>query len=77
VRTAFERVLGRAPSVEEAGESVKYLASQTAMYRDPAKLTPFTNGTDVPVKPSADPAQRARESLVHVLFNHNDFVTVR
>ena len=29
------------------------------------------------VKPAADPAQRARESLVHVLLNHNDFVTVR
>jgi hypothetical protein len=27
--------------------------------------------------PSADPAQRARENLVQVLFNHNDFVTIR
>ena len=24
-----------------------------------------------------DPAMRARENLVHVLMNHNDFVTVR
>ena len=24
-----------------------------------------------------DPAQRAREDLVHVLLNHNDFVTIR
>ena len=24
-----------------------------------------------------DPAQRARENLVQVLFNHNDFVTIR
>ena len=27
--------------------------------------------------PSADPNQRARENLVHVLINHNDFVTIR
>jgi hypothetical protein len=26
---------------------------------------------------SRTPAARARESLVHVLFNHNDFVTIR
>jgi hypothetical protein len=29
------------------------------------------------VEPAADPALRARENLVHVLFNHNDFVTIR
>lgn len=28
-------------------------------------------------KSQPDPAARARESLVHALFNHNDFVTVR
>ena len=77
VQAAFRRVLGRPPTAAEARESLNYLATQTAMYRDPSKLTPFTNGTEAAVKPSADPAQRARESLVHVLFNHNDFVTVR
>ena len=34
-------------------------------------------GPEAIVPPAADPAQRARENLVHVLFNHNDFVTVR
>ncbi len=29
------------------------------------------------VPPAAVPAQRAREKLIHVLMNHNDFVTVR
>lgn len=47
------------------------------LYRDPAKLTAFTNGPEVALKASADPGQRARESLVHVLLNHNDFVTLR
>ena len=27
--------------------------------------------------PEKDPAQRAGESLVRVLFKHNDFVTIR
>ena len=40
----------------------------------------FLRSTEVAapaVGPSNDPAQRARENLVHVLLNHNDFVTVR
>jgi hypothetical protein len=37
----------------------------------------FTSGPESQVKPSDDPHQRARENLVHVLLNHNDFVTVR
>ncbi len=77
VRAAFERLLGRPPSIEESRESTAFLAAQAALYRDPTKLTAFTSGTEAIVKPSADPAQRARESLVHVLLNHNDFVTVR
>ncbi|MEX2262224.1 MAG: DUF1553 domain-containing protein [Bryobacteraceae bacterium] len=74
---AFERILGRAPSPDEARESVRYLEEQAALYRDPAKLTAFESGPEASVKPSADPVQRARESLVHVLLNHNDFVTIR
>ena len=31
----------------------------------------------LPTTPADDPALRAREDLVHVLFNHNDFVTIR
>ena len=30
-----------------------------------------------PVMPAADPEGRAREYLIHVLLNHNDFITVR
>jgi hypothetical protein len=28
------------------------------------------------VAPAADASKRAREDLVHVLFNHNDFVMI-
>jgi hypothetical protein len=40
-------------------------------------LTPFPPGPDAVTPPSPDPAQHAREDLIQVLFNHNDFVTVR
>ena len=34
-------------------------------------------GGAVKVTASKDPALRARENLVQVLFSHNDFVTIR
>jgi hypothetical protein len=77
VKAAFDRILGRLPSPQEEQETVRYLASQTELYSDPAKLTSFHSGPQAAVKPSSDPAQRARESVVHVLLNHNDFVTLR
>ena len=40
-------------------------------------LTPFCNRPAAAVPPAADPAQRAARDLVHVLLNHNDFVTIR
>jgi hypothetical protein len=77
VTLAFDRILGRKPSAAESGELLTYLRDQTAFYRDRSKLTPFASGPEADVKPAEDPAQRARESLVHVLLNHNDFVTIR
>ena len=77
IQSAFERILGRLPNREEMTESLEYLRGQTALYADKDKLTAFTSGPKALVKPSADPAQRARESFVHVLLNHNDFVTIR
>ena len=52
-------------------------ASRAEAVRQPVGLAPFSSGPAAAVPPSADPAQRAREDLVHVLFNHNDFVTIR
>ncbi len=76
VVAAFDRILGRAPSEAEKGASIQYLGEQAALYRGPG-LTPFPSGPEARVKPSSDPEQRARESLAHVLLNHNDFVTIR
>jgi hypothetical protein len=77
VTAAFERVLGREPTAEEHAACELYLQEQTRRLSQPASLTLFGAGPDVSVKPSADPALRARENLVHVLMNHNDFVTIR
>jgi hypothetical protein len=75
VAAAFERVLGRAPSAAEASLAEQYLAEQAALYAQP--LTAFQTGPSPAVSPAGDHRQRARESLVHVLLNHNDFVSIR
>jgi hypothetical protein len=63
VIAAFEQILARSPTASEAVATGKFLATQQALYRESA-----TGG---------DAVQRSLESLVHVLLNHHDFVTVR
>ncbi len=77
VRAAFERVLGRSPTSQEQAACEGYLIAQAKRLSDRSRLTPFTAGPASSVLPASDPAQRAREDLVHVLLNHNDFVTIR
>ncbi len=62
VDAAFLRMLGRRPTPPERSECLGYLTEQGR------KLS-----QEGPEKPS----DRARADLVHVLFNHNDFVTIR
>jgi hypothetical protein len=62
---AFERVLGRPPTLDERGECASFLRKRTEMYTKDAK------------SPSNSGELHARESLMHVLLNHSDFVTVR
>ncbi len=77
VRAGFEQVLGRRPSSAELATCVEFLREQSALLADKKRLTPFGAGAASPVPPAADPRQRAREGLIHVLLNHHDFVTVR
>ena len=77
ITEAFDKVLGRAPSKDELRESATFLSSQAELYRGAQNLPQFASTEQPAVKPSADPGQRARESLLHVLVNHNDFVTIR
>ena len=77
VAAAFEQVLSRPPSAPEREECGTFLADQTRRFEDAKSLTQFSTGTPSSVPASQDPRQRARENLVHVLLNHNDFLTIR
>ncbi|MBI1831755.1 MAG: DUF1549 domain-containing protein [Planctomycetes bacterium] len=71
---AFEHVLSRPPTKAELVECTTFLAERTKA-NETAKL-PGGNVADGS-QPSSDPAQRARETLVHALMNHHEFVTIR
>lgn len=76
ITAAFEQVLSRRPTEAELAECAAFLKRQAELLADPARLALTATGTPPQVKPSEDPAQRARENLVHVLLNHHDFVTI-
>ncbi|MFO1019094.1 MAG: DUF1553 domain-containing protein [Planctomycetales bacterium] len=77
VEIAFETLLARGPSPDERNECLKFLRDQTALLANGTKLQPIVSGETSPVPPAAEPGLRAREDLILVLMNHNDFVTVR
>ncbi len=77
IKLAFEQILNREPTTAELHECEGFLAAESQRLQQPEKLGTFTGGTKPTVSPSADPQQRARENLTHVLYNHNDFVTIR
>jgi hypothetical protein len=77
VAAAIERALGRPPTTEEQALCLEFLATQSRRFAEPEALVAFASGPANEVQPSPDPHQRARENLVHVLLNHNDFLTVR
>lgn len=77
VTAAFEQVLNRRPSDVERDRCEQFLKQQTELFKAPGKLEPFPANFDSVIPPATDPRLRAREDLIHVLFNHNDFVTIR
>ncbi len=62
IAAAFETILSRPPSEQETVISLEFLATQR-------QTLTLANAADI--------VSRSRESLVHALLNHNDFVTVR
>ncbi|MFM7250958.1 MAG: DUF1553 domain-containing protein, partial [Planctomycetaceae bacterium] len=76
VAEAWLVVMGRPPAEAERDACRRFLASQAARYAA-GGLTPFAVGPRAALAPAADPAIRAGESLVHVLVNANEFLTVR
>jgi hypothetical protein len=76
VNAAFLQILCRDPTAEEVKLCNDYLTKQTELLKTGRELHRFDSKETSPVQPSADPVQRAREGLVHTLFNHSDFVTI-
>ena len=76
VQAAFARTLGRPPGREEAEACAAYLVSRRAPRADNADENVLGEEKKPIIAASTDPAQRARESLVQVLLNHTDFVTI-
>ena len=72
---AFEAILTRKPSEQEAARSKRFLAEHSDLVADTSKS--FPAGGSANRAPATDTQLRARENLVHVLFLHNDFVTIR
>ncbi len=77
VSLAFEHLLNRFATDAELTECETFLEQQSQSHAEVGKLTPFKTSTTSSVPPSTDATQRARENLIHVLFNHHEFVTVR
>jgi hypothetical protein len=77
ISIAFDQILNRPPTSHELEECSLFLRAQTAKFADPTALVKFTGGVATHVPPAENPHQRARENLVHVLMNHNDFITIR
>jgi hypothetical protein len=77
IEAAFQQTLTRLPSDEERAECLDFLQQQTERLSSPTQLTSFSESGQTKIKAAADPTQRARENLVHVLLNHHEFVTIR
>ncbi|MBC8355680.1 MAG: DUF1553 domain-containing protein [Planctomycetes bacterium] len=77
VQLAFTQMLTRDPSEAESVTCRNFLKQQATTLSKPSALTDFGGKTTATVQASDDPAMRARENLIHVLMNHNDFVTAR
>jgi Protein of unknown function (DUF1553)/Protein of unknown function (DUF1549)/Planctomycete cytochrome C len=75
IAAAFEQLLTRQPTKQEVSVCHIFLQRQAELVRKAKALPP--DSADGSVPPATDPDMRARESLLRVLFNHDDFVTVR
>jgi len=77
VERAFRQVLSRDVTTAEAAICLEFLVSRTAAYTQAKTPRPPQALSKSGAAPSADPALHARENLVHSLFNHHDFVTIK
>lgn len=78
ITAAFEMVLNRRPLPDERGPCEAFLKTHAAELGAGKPPTPDPNATiSSAVPPSPEARLRARENLVHVLLNYNEFATIR
>ncbi len=75
IQAAFEQVLGRWPLPAEQEAATAFLGRQVRLFDSASAEIKSTRHDSY--GPAIEPAARARENLIHALFNHNDFVTIR
>ena len=77
IDAAFEQILSRPPSKVERTMSAEFLAGQSSLFQKSKQLTAFQAADKPEVPPATDPETRAKENLVHVLLNKNEFLVLR
>ena len=77
VKATFEQVLTRAAGENEATLCREFLATREKVYRANGESSANAQDSNDGDRPSGDPRLHARENLVHSLFNHHDFVTIK
>lgn len=77
IQKAFRRILCRPPTEQEQQLCLQFLQDQRRLLSDRRNLSGFSAGQAV-ITPTPQEAElRVRTSLIQVLFNHHEFVTVR
>jgi hypothetical protein len=77
IQSVFEHVLSRPASVKESIICKTFLASRETAYGSSRKTGAAVRKPQDTHQPSPDPRLHARENLVHSLFNHHEFVTIK
>ena len=77
IKASFEHVLSRPVGEKEAEICSDFLAAREKAYQADDKASANDQDSKDGNHPSTDPRQHARENLVHSLFNHHDFVTIK
>ena len=76
VSAAFTAVLSRLPTAEEASRCNAFLQQHVVLLQETPRQ-PFPAGGSATQPAATDLVVRAKQNLIHVLFLHNDFVTIR
>jgi hypothetical protein len=77
ISAAWESILNRKPNSEELRACQAFLEQSVSSISGSPPETFPASGQTATQPASKLPHQRARENLVHVLYSHNDFVTIR